>query len=305
MFYRIRETLEVCAEDELRTAGSQYVAVLTPDEWQRRRESFDMGIDLELDIRDIHNTKAEVNYDSLTGKFLIPDRASLGEKEDGFAFALDEKGVVFIDSGGAAARIIETIARTRRWRIPSLERFLYDFLELIVDGDMPILERYEMELDRMEEDILQHREDSVLVRVNEIRGSLRELAIHYDQLIDLGQELEENENGFFKESHVRYFRMFLNRMERLHDMAASLREYTMQVRDLYHAQLEARQNRTVTLLTVVTTVFMPLTLIVGWYGMNFRYMPELESRFGYPAVIGVSVLIVVVSLLFFKHQKWL
>ena len=68
MFYRIRETLEVCAEDELRTAGSQYVAVLTPDEWQRRRESFDMGIDLELDIRDIHNTKAEVNYDSLTGK---------------------------------------------------------------------------------------------------------------------------------------------------------------------------------------------------------------------------------------------
>ena len=305
MFYQIRETLEACAEEDLRGAKNQYVAVLTPDEWQRRRDSFDMGIDLDLDIQDIHNTKAEVNYDSLTGKFLIPDRNNLEAKGNGFAFALDEKGIVFIDPSGAAARIVETVARTRRWRIPCLERFLYDFLELIVRGDMPILERYETELDKIEEEILRDKADSALIRVNEIRGNLRELAIHYDQLLDLGQELEENENGFFKEQHVRYFRMFLNRVARLHDTASSLREYTMQVRDLHHAQLEARQNRTMTLLTVVTTVFMPLTLIAGWYGMNFRYMPELESRLGYPAVIGVSVLIVALSLFFFKRRKWL
>ena len=305
MFYQIRETLEACAEEDLRGAKNQYVAVLTPDEWQRRRDSFDMGIDLDLDIQDIHNTKAEVNYDSLTGKFLIPDRNNLEAKGNGFAFALDEKGIGFIDPSGAAARIVETVARTRRWRIPCLERFLYDFLELIVRGDMPILERYETELDKIEEEILRDKADSALIRVNEIRGNLRELAIHYDQLLDLGQELEENENGFFKEQHVRYFRMFLNRVARLHDTASSLREYTMQVRDLHHAQLEARQNRTMTLLTVVTTVFMPLTLIAGWYGMNFRYMPELESRLGYPAVIGVSVLIVALSLFFFKRRKWL
>lgn len=305
MFYLIRETLEACGEEEARGAGSQYVAVLTPDEWRQKRDSLDMGIDMELDTQDIHNTKAEVNYDSLTGKFLIPDRKNLEAKGARFAFALDEKGVVFIDSGGAASRMVETIARTRRWRMPCMERFLYDFLELIVQEDMPILERYETELDEIEGEILRDKADCALIRVNEIRGNLRELAIHYDQLIDLGQELEENENGFFQERHARYFRMFLNRMARLHDMAASLREYAIQVRDLHHAQMEARQNRTVTLLTVVTTVFMPLTLIAGWYGMNFRYMPELQSRFGYPVVIGVSVLIVVVSLLFFRHQKWL
>ena len=79
----------------------------------------------------------------------------------------------------------------------------------------------------------------------------------------------------------------------------------MQVRDLYHGQLEVRQNHTMTLLTVVTTIFMPLTLIAGWYGMNFRYMPELEWRWGYPIVIAVSIVIVVVSLIFFKKKKWL
>lgn len=61
----------------------------------------------------------------------------------------------------------------------------------------------------------------------------------------------------------------------------------------------------VALLTIITSIFMPLTLIAGWYGMNFRYMPELEFKWAYPAVIAVSVLIVIVSLVFFKKKKWL
>ena len=60
-----------------------------------------------------------------------------------------------------------------------------------------------------------------------------------------------------------------------------------------------------TILTVVTTIFMPLTLIAGWYGMNFRYMPELDMVWGYAVIIIVSMLIVVGSLLFFKKKKWL
>ena len=79
----------------------------------------------------------------------------------------------------------------------------------------------------------------------------------------------------------------------------------MQIRDLYKAHLDVKQNRIMTVLTVVTTIFMPLTLIVGWYGMNFRYMPELEWHWGYPVIIIASVVIVVASLLFFKKKKWL
>ncbi|MBO7373831.1 MAG: magnesium transporter CorA, partial [Oscillospiraceae bacterium] len=81
--------------------------------------------------------------------------------------------------------------------------------------------------------------------------------------------------------------------------------HAMQVRDLYREQLEVRQNRTVTLLTVVTTIFMPLTLIVGWYGMNFTNMPELDSPLGYPLVIVASIAVIVGMLIFFKKKKWL
>jgi magnesium transporter len=79
----------------------------------------------------------------------------------------------------------------------------------------------------------------------------------------------------------------------------------VQLGDQYKANLDIRQNRIMTILTVVTTIFMPLTLIVGWYGMNFRYMPELEWRWGYPVIIVVTLLIAIGCLLFFKKKKWL
>lgn len=305
MYYLIKDTLVECSLSKIHDEEFQYVAVLRPEEWEQQRDSFDMGIDLPLDVNEIHNTKAEVNYDSLTGTFSIPDRDDFSRDYYKFAFALDEKGIVFIDSGDKVLDIIKDVQRTKKWRIPSLERFLYDFLEQIICRDLSIMEHYELELDNIEDRIMDEEENINLKRINEIRSDIRDLRAHYEQLIDLGQELEENENNFFKAENVRYFRMFSNRMARLHDVASSLRDYTMQVRDLYQAQMDVKQNHIMSLLTVVTTVFMPLTLIAGWYGMNFYNMPELRSRFGYPAVIIISVLIVILSLIFFKKKKWL
>ena len=305
-YYLLEESIRPCGAEELQNpAGRRYVAVLSSPEWERERDRFDMGIELEPDAGNIHNTKAEVNYDSLTGTFQIPDRSDLKGEDFCFAFALDEKGIVFIDDSGKALQMIDEIRRTKRWREPSLERFLHDFLEQIVDHDLSIMERYEDELNQIEDTILSSQGQGDLARVNEIRSNLRRLLVHYEQIIDMTQELEENENGFFREENLRYFHLFMNLMGRRHDYASSLRDYTMQVRDLYNAQLEVKQNRIMTLLTVVTTIFMPLTLIAGWYGMNFRYMPELEWRAGYPIVIAVSVAVVVFCLVFFKKKKWL
>ena len=304
-YYLLAETMQPCTEKEaLAHADPRYVAVLTTEEWSRDREHFDMGIEMDIDALDIHNTKAEVNYDSLTGTFRIPDRADISSKDYRFAFALDEKGIVFIDNSGRAEEIIGAIRRTKRWRKPSLERFLYDFLEQIVDGDLAVMERYEDELGRIEDAVLKYEQED-LGRVREIHNDIRKLLVHYEQIIDMAQEFEENENGFFSEENLRYIRLFMNLIVRRRDYAISIRDYTMQVHDLYHAHLEMKQNRIMTLLTVVTTIFMPLTLIVGWYGMNFRYMPELESPYGYPVVILVSLAIVISCLIFFKKKKWL
>ena len=304
--YLLTESIQACSKaDMLSKKAAQYVAVLTTPEWEQERESFDMGIDLELNTHDIHNTKAEVNYDSLTGSFQIPDREDLRGKEFCFAFALDEKGIVFIDDSGKAEQMIDSIRRTKRWREPSLERFLHDFLEQIVVRDLSILVSYESELNEIEDEVLASDGPGNLARVNEIRSDIRRLLVHYEQLIDMTQELEENENGFFSEDNLRYIHLFMNYILRRHSTATSLRDYAIQVRDLHNTQLEVRQNKTMTLLTVITTIFMPLTLIAGWYGMNFRYMPELEWRFGYLAVFVLSVAVIVCCLILFKKKKWL
>ena len=305
MYYLIESTLTEVPREKLAERKAPYVAVLTRSQWLIERGSFDMGIDIDPFAHEIHSTKAEVNYDSLTGSFSIPDRVDIEAEDTRFAFALDEKGVVFIDDSGYAERAIANISRSKRWRLPSLERFLYDFLEQIVVDDRELLERYDRELDAMEDAVNLDKDEDVTERLGEIRSHIRDLRIHYEHLIDFTQELEENENNFFYTGNLRYFRLFFNRVERLRSATVAISDHANQIRDIYKAHLDVRQNRIMTVLTVVTTIFMPLTLIVGWYGMNFRNMPELDSPWGYPIVIAVSLVILIGSLLFFKKKKWL
>lgn len=303
MYYLIKNRLTEVSMNECFGQKDQYVAVITSREWMKNKELFDLGIDLELEAVGIRITKAEVNYDSLTGTFYIPSRRNFSQA-DVFAFALDEKGIVFIDNESKAGHIIRKI-RQKRWRFPSLERFLYDFLEQIIEGDRELLEHYEKKLDDLAAAIIADRSDGPDDGMGELSNGLRKLRIHYEQLLDLAHELERNDNHFFKPDNLRYFRLFANQIERLRDMTVAVNDHIQQVRDIYTAHLDIKQNRIMTILTIVTTIFMPLTLIVGWYGMNFKYMPELDSRWGYPAVICLSLSILLGSLLVLKKKKWM
>jgi len=283
----------------------QFVDVLTPEEWQDIQHTYDLGIDIEPNWGVGLDSQAEENYDSITGTIHVPDRSDLSEEGAWFAFALDEKGVVFIDPGTTAATMVGELVG-RRVRKPGLERFLYDFLLLLVRGDAELLGRYERELDQMETQVLSGADDEErAARVNEIRGDMRDLDGYYEHLQDLVAVFEENENGFFVDENLRYFRLLDARLEKLRDKAELLSVQAQQVRDLYKMHLDIRQNNIMTVLTVVTAIFAPLTLLVGWYGMNFQYMPELEWPASYPVVFLVSVLIAIGLVVYFKRKKWL
>ena len=305
MLYAIEDTLrEIPDSDMTKLEDRPFVAVVTPAEWASKESAFDMGIDFEPATTGVLDTQAEVNYDSITGAFYIPDRVDI-DNERCFSFALDEKGIVFIDEGDTAASIVQAIRTARRWRNPSLERFIADFLLYIVRDDTRLLKNYERKLDSMEAAIVSDEGDDGPERTNEIRSELRDLDDHYEHLMDLAQVLEENENGFFKEANLRYFRVFYNRVDKLRDQAETLRDQTMQIRDLYKMHLDIKQNNIMTVLTVVTAIFAPLTLIVGWYGMNFVFMPELELPWSYPVVFIVCVAFAIGSVIYFKKKHWL
>ena len=307
MFYSIHESLTPCTLAEVKAMYREvpFVAVLTSGEWKDIRGELGIELDMEMDVDAPRETKAVVNKDALTGTFSIPDRQQISGPRHRFSFALDEHGVALVDDGGYIAQKVEMISRTKKWRLPSLERFLYDLLETIIAQDLALLESTEKRINAIEEAILRGEVETYPQELNDIRGDLLDLRVHYEQLIDLGQELEENENGFFQEENLRYFRLFTARVMRLQDMVTGQREYVVQLRDLIQVQMDVKQNRIMTLLTVITSIFLPLTLIAGWYGMNFRYMPELNWKLGYPAVILLSVAIVIGCVCWFRKKKWM
>jgi len=303
MFYAVHESLTPYSLAEIKSLPAEvpFVAVLNSREWRE----LGIEIDMEMDLDAPRETKAVVNRDSLTGSFSIPDRQQISGARHTFSFALNERGVVLVEEGDFIAQKVAQISRTKKWRLPGLERFLYDLLETIIAQDLPLLETMEKRMNTIEEAILRGEVEAYPQALNDIRGDLLDLRVHYEQLIDLGQELEENENGFFHEENLRYFHMFTERVMRLQDMVSGQREYVVQLRDLIQVQMDVKQNRIMTLLTVITSIFLPLTLIAGWYGMNFKYMPELNWKYSYPAVILVSVGIVIACIRYFKKKKWM
>lgn len=304
MYYLIKEFLAEADYEQIADSQAPYVAVVNNDKFIKRN-CFSMGIDMDTEFENPVSTSIVVNYDSLTGSFCIPDRTDIFGKQHRFGFAIDEKGIVLIDNDSYAASIVEKIKSSKKWRTPSLERFIYDFLETIVKDDLHLFEEYDRRLDDMEEKLLANNLDNIMEPLLDIRSEILELHTHYGQLMDVIQELLENENNFFKDENLRYFEMYSNRISRLNDLIIALRERVIQVRDLYHSQLEVQGNKVNTLLTIIATIFMPLTLIAGWYGMNFRYMPELNQKYSYPVLVIICIIISIVNIIYFKKKKWL
>lgn len=303
--YLIKETLIPCSFEQLLEHKFQSVSVMTPAEYKTVSDRFSMNIDMDLDLKNVAYTKAVVNYDALTGTLNIPDHIHFSDDKFQMVFVLDETGIIFIDEDSYASDVVHEIMIKRKWKFPSLERFIYDFLEETIKDDIDLLAKLESDLSEIEDGIMKGNIAEYPMQLNDIRYELMDMHTHYEHLIDMSKEFEENENDFFDEENLRYFRLFVERVMRLQDTVDQEKDYIVQLRSLVSEQLSIRQNNIMTLLTVITTIFMPLTLIAGWYGMNFVYMPELKWVYGYPAVILVSVLIIVISLIWFKKKKWL
>lgn len=137
-----------------------------------------------------------------------------------------------------------------------------------------------------------------------IRRELSVFAAYYEQLDDLFAALsDETEES---DAHAsRLFDRLTGRAQRLLSATELEKEYALQLREMHQTQLDMRQNQIMKILTIVTTVFLPLSLIAGWYGMNFVNMPELTAQHGYLAVCIISVVCIIVELVIFKWKKWL
>lgn len=184
----------------------------------------------------------------------------------------------------------------------SLGRILYLFLDKLTANDMPALEKIELEIADLEERLMTDKAN-ISREIVLLRRRLMTLKRYYERLLEITEEIEQNENEFLDKKLMRYFRMITSRVDRLYHDVINLRDYVTQVREAYQAQIDIDLNSIMKLFTVITTIFLPLTLIVGWYGMNVK-MPEYGWEYGYLFVIAISLAAAGFAIVYFRKKKW-
>ena len=185
---------------------------------------------------------------------------------------------------------------------------LFKLLETIVNGELEFLYNTREELERLEDTVLNAerltKKDTTKFEKDFLlyKRKLSVFQSFYEQLVDLATNIEENAD--IDDLHQKYAVYFEKRIDRYYDSAKELKDYVMQIDDAFKSKINSKQNNIMQVLTVITSIFMPLTLIAGWYGMNFKVMPELAWDNGYYMVIVISVVIIIGELIFFKIKNW-
>ena len=244
--------------------------------------------------------KADVRWDCLSGTLVLPRQ----EKDEGrttYGYLIAQNRVVLVDDGDTVPGLLRHIVREKRPLMGSVGRFVYAFFNQLVARDLHHLEEIEDRAQALEDQVLNNQLKEFSAPMTALRKESTAWFRYYSQLDDVACELRKNDNGFFSQEETLLFQMFEDRVIRLREESQLLREYCAQIQNMFQAEIGIRQNHIMQILTIVTTIFLPLSLLVGWYGMNFENMPELTH--GYPFVIGLSLVVVAIIIFIFKKRK--
>lgn len=261
-------------------------------------------------MRNLHNMKhcsADMIGNCVVGTLVVPDKKNFMSNLLKCGFYMDMDRLIIIGDEEHAKDMFDEIMCERNLESESSYLIMLELLEYLVRDDLLFLEEYEKKLNSVEEMVMEDIADlpgDFDIFVARYRKEIREMSRYYQLLADLADVLEE---AMIKEQRERERQLFSylgNKVDRLYHDSLVMSEYALQIRDIYQSKISTEQNKVMQLLTIVTTIFMPLTLIAGWYGMNFRMMPELELRYGYLFICILALVIVIIEIVIFKRKKW-
>lgn len=275
------------------------------DFFAEHRELQGYGI-LTRNVSDIKHCNAGMFGDGVLGTLLVPDREDLTSAALKCGFYLDRERLMIIDDDGDAEKMLGEIVKAANSEDSDPAFVLFEMVDLLVRDDLVFLEEYERKLDDIEDMVTDGAEipEDLNGSMSQYRKDLRELTGYYKLLADAMDVVEAFLAKIGDQKNQQFFAFLGNKVDRLYHDATGVAEYVLQIRDIHQSRISSQQNKIMQLLTIVTTIFMPLTLITGWYGMNFRGMPELYFKYGYAVVIVISAVTVIIEIVFFKKKKW-
>lgn len=266
-----------------------------------------------LSAKEIRHCHADALQSKVVGTMFLPVDmlpADLEVQAEGplqAAYVLERERLVFLSDDPLFPALFERYVGQQSFEKPGPAAVLLEFLRFTIGDAAATLDETLERLDRLEEntseevnEIPKDFEEFVM----SLRRSLRATLRFYKQYAHMNLSIAAARSEVLSEDDRALFAMLADQAQHLADDTQDLLDYALQIKNLYQSKIDVRQNKVMQILTVVTSIFMPLTLITGWYGMNFKFMPELNWSMSYFVVIAVAVVIVTVEIIVFKRNKW-
>lgn len=181
----------------------------------------------------------------------------------------------------------------------------YVLIDYIVDGYFLIVEEISEKIEALQEMLIREPDQDTLQKIQLLRKEAYKTKQAVRPVRELTASIIRQESDYISEATLIYFRDTMDHVIQITEALEVQRESITTLIDIYLSSISNRMNEVMKVLTIIATIFIPLTFIAGIYGMNFVYMPELEWKFGYFAVWAVMLLVGIALILFFKKKKWL
>lgn len=215
--------------------------------------------------------------------------------------------VSFQESIGDVFEPIRDRIRNAKGRIRKMgpDYLAYALLDAIVDGYFSVLEATGERIESLEEQLVREPTDRILREIHSLKREMIFLRRSVWPLRELIANLQRTESELVAESTGIYLRDVYDHTIQVIDTVESHRDIVASMIDLYLSSVSNRMNGVMKVLTIIATIFIPLTFVAGIYGMNFKNMPELEWRWGYAVVLLIMVVIAAGMIVYFRKKKWL
>lgn len=197
-----------------------------------------------------------------------------------------------------------------RIRAGGADYLAYALADVIVDHGFPIIESYVEELETLEEEVFEARAPDPVQAIHKIRRdltALRRMVWHQTEML---RDLISEEHELIQPEAIPYFRDAADHSQRILDLLETYRDMSSSLLDTHLSLVSNRMNDVMKVLTIIATIFIPLSFIAGLYGMNFDTqhpwnMPELASPYGYPILLGGMLVVFLGMLVYFRRKNWL
>lgn len=191
-----------------------------------------------------------------------------------------------------------------RIRKAGADYLAHAIIDNVVDNYFVILESLEEKIELLEDDLVKTTTPATLQKINKLKRKLIFMRKSLWPLREAISVLERTDSLLISESAGVYFKDIFDHVIAVIDSVETSRDMLSNMLDIYLSSVSNRLNEIMRVLTIIATIFMPLTFMAGIYGMNFKYMPELEWRWGYFGILGIMLVVALSMVYYFKKKKW-